>query len=279
MRPKKELIGKSSLTKTAFAKAAGISRTHLYYQHRQPEKDWRTKQLIESALRNRPSYGHKRLAGHLDINKKRILRVMKLYGIKPYRRRGKKWRKKKKIEVMHQNLLLTTFPAYRHHVWVADFTELWWKQKKIYVATVIDLFTREIVGVSVSLRKGTQLTLQSLWSALFHHSRPDIFHSDNGTDYDARVFTALLAEFGSRISRSHPRCPWENGYQESFYDKFKVDLGDPNRFRTLGELIYEIYQTIHFYNRERIHTKLKMPPAVFAERHQQRSNQIVQTVS
>ena len=50
------------------------------------------------------------------------------------------------------------------------------------------------------------------------------------------------------ISRSRPGCPWENGHQESFYDKFKVDLGDPNRFKTLGELVAEIYRTVWDYN-------------------------------
>ena len=58
---------------------------------------------------------------------------------------------------------------------------------------------------------------------------------------------------------------WENGYQESFYDKFKVDLGDPNRFNTLGELVTEIYRTIWAYNHTRIHSMLNMPPVVFAE--------------
>lgn len=272
------MIGKTSLTKTAFAKAAGISRTHLYYRHRLPEKDLLIKQKIESVLRRRQSYGHKRIARDLKLNKKRILRVMKLFGIKPYRRRGKKWRKKKKISVIYQNLLLATFPAYRHHVWAADFTELRWKEKKIYLATVIDLFTREIVGVSVSMKKGTQLTLQALWTALLHHPRPEIFHSDNGSEYDAEMFVKTLMETGCRISRAHPGCPWENGYQESFYDKFKVDLGDPNRYRSLGELIYAVYETIHIYNRERIHTKLKMPPAEFARRHE-RSKQLVELVS
>jgi len=78
---------------------------------------------------------------------------------------------------------------------------------------------------------------------------------------------------------SQKGAPWENGYQESFYSQFKVDLGDPNRFTTLGELVYAIYQTIHSYNHSRIHTKLKMPPAVFAEKHQERSKQLVEAVS
>lgn len=137
--------------------------------------------------------------------------------------------------------------------------------KKVYVATVIDLYTREIVGVAVSLRKGAMLTLQALWAALMHHPHPEIFHSDNGSEYIAAVFAAVLTQFGIRISRTHPGCPWENGYQESFYGKFKVDLGDPNRFRSLGELVAEIYRTIWAYNHTRIHSALKMPPKVFAE--------------
>ena len=64
----------------------GYSRSHHYYQHKQPAKDWHTKQLIEAALREHPSYGHRRLSIQLGINKKRVLRVMKIFGIKPYRR-------------------------------------------------------------------------------------------------------------------------------------------------------------------------------------------------
>ena len=189
---------------------------------------------------------------------------MRRFGIRPYRRHGRKWHRKRKIQVICQNLLLAAIPAYPHHVWAADFTEVWWKDKMLYVATVIDLYTREIVGVSVSLRKGTTLTLQALWAALMHHPRPSIFHSDNGSEYIAAAYVEVLSRFGIRISRPHPGCPWENGYQESFYDKFKVDLGDSHRFRSLGELVAEIYRTIWDYNHTRIHSALKMPPVVFA---------------
>lgn len=75
----------------------------------------------------------------------------------------------------------------------------------------------------------------------------------------------MLERLGIAISRSHPGCPWENGYQESFYDKFKVDLGDPNRFSTLGELVAELYRTVWVYNHTRIHSVLKVPPLVFAQ--------------
>jgi transposase InsO family protein len=62
-------------------------------------------------------------------------------------------------------------------------------------------------------------------------------------------------------------CPWENGYQESFHKGFKLDIGDPNRFDILGELVAAIYQTIGYYNQQRIHSALRMSPAVFAEKY------------
>jgi len=273
------LIDKSSLTKTAFAKSLGISRSQVYYRYRLPERDWAIKQNIETVLREHPSYGHKRLAAHLGLNRKRIRRVMRMFGIKPYRRRGRKYRKNRKISAIYANLLFSTVPSCPNHIWTSDFTELSYRRTKVYVATVLDIFTREIVGVSVSLRKGTPLVLQALCAALLKHPRPGIFHSDNGKEYEAKVFVSVLEELDILISRSHPGCPWENGYQESFYDKFKIDLGDPGRFSNLGELVYAVYMTVHSYNTRRIHSKLKMPPASFAQRHQTRSNYIVQGVS
>jgi len=261
----------SEKSKAALARLLGISRTSLYYVPRKTRQDWELKVRIEEVLREHPAYGSRRLAIALSTNRKRIKRVMQKFGLKPYRRRGRKWRKTKKVEVIYANLLFTTIPSYPNHVWAADFTELSFRGRTIYVATVIDLYTREIAGVAVSVRKGVQLTIQALYHALLNHSRPAISHSDNGTDYDAKVYVETLADIGSLISRSAPGCPWENGYQESFYGKFKIDLGDPNRFKTLGELVAEVYRTIWAYNNTRIHSALKMPPREFARRLRERT--------
>ena len=256
---------KKASNKSELARQLGVSRQSLYYVPKKEARDWQMKTKIEEALRAHPSYGSRRLALHLKLNRKGVQRVMQRFGIHPYRRRGRKWLVKKRIPVIYANLLFTTVPSYPHHVWATDFTELKWK-KKVYVATVEDLYTRTIVGIAVALRKGAPLTLQALCGALLHHRRPLIFHSDNGKEYTAKVFVGMLESVGALISRSHPGCPWENGYQESFYDKFKVDLGDPNRFSTLGELVAEVYRTIWEYNNTRIHSALKMPPAEFAEK-------------
>jgi transposase InsO family protein len=248
--------------KSALAKAMGISRATLYYRHTLPDKDWALKTRIEAVLRDHPSYGSRRLSQTLAVSRPRIQRVMRLFGLKPYRRHTQRWRKPRKITVL-PNLLLTTTPSYPHHIWAADFTELAW-EKKVYVATVLDLYTRRIVGLQVGIRKGTPLTMQALTNAVFHHPRPQIFHSDNGREYEAKSFVEVLTRLGIQISRSKPGCPWENGYQESFYGKFKLDLGDAKRYKTLGELVAAIYATVWAYNHTRIHSALQMPPVVFA---------------
>lgn len=258
----------SSITTTALAKSLGISRSSLYYASTKDAKDWTMKIRIEEILREHPAYGSRSIADALRLNRKGIQRVMRKYGIRPYRRRGRRWRKKKAVSTTFPNRLLEQgiIPSYRHHVWAADFTELLYKGKMIYVSTVIGLWSREIVGLSVGIRKGMVLVTQSLCASLLHHPRPTIFHSDNGTEYAAHAFIGMLQNLGTTISRSHPGCPWENGYQESFYGKFKVDLGDPNRFKSLGELVAEIYLTVWKYNNTRIHSAHRMPPMLFIKK-------------
>lgn len=255
-------------SKIQMAKALGVSKSAIYYRSKKLEKDWQLKTQIEEVLSGDSSYGYRRVADVLHINHKRAQRVMRLFGIKAYRRRGRKPRKKGVSNTFYPNLLKMNFPEYPNHIWAADFTYIPFRGKFVYLATVIDLFTREIVGWSVLTNHSAQLTLQSLFTALTYHKRPDIFHSDNGREYGSRLFIRALTEFGINISRSNKKAPWENGYQESFYSQFKVDLGDPNRFKALGELVYEIHHLIWKYNYTRIHSALRMPPVLFAKRCQ-----------
>ena len=257
-------MSESAVSKTRRAKELGMYRGALYYKPKKPEKDWELKRRIEEVLRIHPSYGSRRLAIHLKLNRKRVKRVMNLFGIKAYRRRGKRWKKTKNIKAIYPNLLLSNFPSYPNHIWTADFTHVNFQTKIVYIATVIDLYTRKVVGLAVYTTHAVQLVLSALLSGLHNHPRPHIFHSDNGSEYTSEVFVDALKTVGTQISRSAPGCPWENGYQESFHSQFKVDLGDPNRFKTLGELVYAIYQTIYDYNHSRIHSALKMPPERFA---------------
>ena len=252
------------MPKTLRAREFGVSRGTLYYKPKKPDKDWILKCRIEEVLREHHSYGSRRIALQLHMNRKRVKRVMNIFGIKPYRRRGKKFKKTTNIKVKYPNLLLATYPQYENHIWATDFTYLPFQGRFVYVGTVIDLYTRKIVGLSVYTTHAVQLTLSAFLSAIHSNPHPLIFHSDNGSEYNAAVFTEALTTVGVMISRSAPGCPWENGYQESFYSQFKVDLGDPSRFTTLGELVFAVYQTIYAYNHTRIHSVLKMSPMQFA---------------
>ncbi len=250
--------------KQRMAPVACVARSTLYYHSKQLVKDWHTKQLIEEALQMHPSYGHKRLALHLHLNKKRILRVMKIYSIKPYKRTVKKRFVTKTKDSIVPNLLIHKTPMGPGDIYASDFTYIKWKGIWVYVGTVLDVYTREVIGVAVQTTHGAQLVMNTLLSALHAKPPPRIIHSDQGSEYASSDYTTLLHTVGIIQSMSHPGCPWENGYQESFYKGFKVELGDPNRFETLGELVAEIYLTLHYYNTKRIHSALSMAPRQFA---------------
>ncbi len=256
-------------SKGQLAKIFGLSRSMLYYRPKMPERDWQLKIKIEEVLNRHSSYGHKRIADELKINKKPVLRVMKIFGIKPYRRRGKKPKKKgdlSKTAAPFPNLLLTIpFPRMFGIVWVSDFTYIKFHGKFIYLATIMDLWDREIVGWSILNAHGAQLTVLALIDALQKHRSPKIIHSDQGKEYRAKTYAGFVAQCGINISMSRKASPWENGYQESFYSQFKVDLGDQNRFAALAELTIAIHQQILYYNNYRIHSKLKMPPRQYAK--------------
>lgn len=249
----------------------GLSRSASYYVSRKVPRDWALKVRIEGILREHPGYGSRRVALAIERNRKPVRRVMRLFGMKAYRRRGKRFRPARRtLTKTYPNLLLGIMPSVPGAAWVSDFTELSWRGRTLYLATVMDLWSREIVGWSLLTTHSSVLVLHALCMALLHRSRSPIFHSDNGQEYAAKAVTGLLTDVGTAISRIHPGCPWENGYQEGFYSQFKVELGDPSRFRSLGELVAEVHRLLYTYNTSRIHSALGMPPRVFAEKHAHR---------
>lgn len=260
------------LTKTEIAKSLGMSRAMLYYQPKRPAIDEEIKRQIESVLADQPSYGHKRLALALKLNKKRILRVMKKFGIKPYRRRVTKPPKPADIgkpPAVFANHIQEVKPIKPNEVWAADFTWIRYQEKFIYLATVMDVFTREIIGWNIARWHNKYLVLGALEQALTKtRASPKYLHSDQGSEYESQEYVTKAQSQGMTVSMSQKGSPWQNGYQESFYSHFKVDLGQTDRFEHLGELIEAIHLTINNYNRKRIHTTLKMSPRQFREQYE-----------
>lgn len=264
-------------SKAGLAKQLGVSRQSLYYQPKMPAKDLKLKAEIEQVMSQNKAYGHKRVAWALDINKKRTRRVMKKFGLKPKRQRRapKKPQDQNQAPMAVPNLIQGIIIETPNYVWTSDFTYLPYFGRFIYLATIEDLFTREIVGWAVSTRHNTDLVAQALMSALQRRPSPLIHHSDQGSEYRSHYYLNLLTSFSIEPSMSKKASPWQNGYKESFYSEFKLELGHPECYPTLGELIEAIAQQIYYYNNKRIHTALKCPPAVFAQRIAQNPGKVI----
>lgn len=256
-------------TKTALAKSLGISRSSLYYKKKIPEKDLALKAQIEAVWETHPAYGHMRLALELKRNKKPILRVMRLFGMHPPRRRGMKFTKPEDQGLApspYPNLIKDLCPIAPGVVWASDFTYIPYQGRFLFLATVMDIFTREVVGWNV-----LSVHTLALIQGAFEHAKartntvPIFLHSDQGSEYTALTYLKSIEDLGIAISHSVKASPWQNGYQESYYSGFKLDLGNTDQFATEGELVAAIYQTIYYYNYSRIHRSLKTSPVKFAQ--------------
>jgi putative transposase len=258
----------ASTNKKLIAEALGINRRRIYYKRKMDMKDNLIKNEINKAHLIHPAYGHKRLAMHMGIGKNRTLRIMKKFDIKPPRRRIRRtWITVSTNNHSYTNLIKDMVPQRPVQIFASDLTCLKYQNKKYYLATVEDIFTREIVSAQISDKHDSVLAFSVIQKAL-NKERPDIFHSDQGTEFMAQMVTNFLENLGVKISVSDKSSPWQNGYKESFFGKLKEENGDINRFNFLGELIEEIYSYVHYHNNLRIHTALKMSPATFKQKFQ-----------
>ena len=194
---------------------------------------------------------------------------MNKYGIKPYRR-ARKPRKKDdegKQPSKYKNKIRGICPIRPDVVWVSDFTYIKYKGRFIYLATVVDLYTREAIGLNMRRFHSAELVVGALTEAIAKRGRPKYLHSDQGSEYESHKHIQLAETLGIEISMSKKASPWENGHQESFFGRLKTEFGDFNRFETFGQLLEAIHKHMDYYNYKRIHTALKMSPTSFRESH------------
>lgn len=253
-------------TKKALANKLGVSRSSLYYKLKKPPSDDALKKQIVAVMTDHPAYGHRRVALDLRMNKKRIIRVMKRFGLRPkvMRKRPFKPNDCKQEPVPIPNLIKGRCPIRADVIWVGDFTHIVFLGRFLYIATIMDLYTREILGWHIAWHHTTDLIIKAFEDALERRrNAPLIFHSDQGSEYVSGLYGELLQSKNVQASFSKKSSPWENGYQESWNGGFKLELGDPNRFTFIEELIEAIHRQIFYYNVKRIHTSLKMSPQQF----------------
>lgn len=258
-----------SWNRTVIAKSFRVARSTLYVKPKQPEKDKLLLQKVLSVLEDHSYYGHRRIALALQRNDKPILRIMKKYGLKPKKRktRFRKRKDEKNLPTGIPNRMKQLCPIQPNAVWVGDFTYLIFYGTYIYLATVIDLYTREVIGTSIGLHHSAELVIAALEDAKQKRKQlPQIFHSDQGSEYASRECRLWLLVNKILPSHSYKAHPWENGHQESFFGRFKQELENIHRFNSLEELMEGIYRQIHYYNTKRIHSRLKMTPQSFYQK-------------
>lgn len=259
------------LSKKALAKSLGISRSTLYYTPKQPAKDALLRNHIITTLTEHGAYGYRRIALALGIGKNRAHRVMMKFGIQPkIKHRRPRYGRKTSVSGV-PNRTQNISPIAPNVIWVGDFTELHFHGRNVYLATVIDRFTREVIAWHIGLHHTTRLVLDVLEEALRKRdTAPSIFHSDQGSEYTSHACLQWIVDHKILPSHSPKAKPWKNGHQESFFDKFKLEFGKPSRHLTIELLIEAIGRYIHYYNSRRIHSALKMPPRVFFEKETER---------
>ncbi len=255
-------------SKARLAKELGVSRASLYYRRKIPEKDEALRRKIEELMQNHPGYGSPRVAIALKINKKRAARVMRKFGLKPARR-SKAPRKpddEGRAPLSHVNILGKLSPLAPNVVWASDFTYISYKGEFIYLCTVIDAFTGEVLGFNISRRHDASMVRLAIERAFQKtRSTPTWFHSDQGSEYASAEIQSWLIGRKVTISMNPKGSPWCNGSQESFFGRFKVEFGDFQRFDTYADLLEELYCQLNYFSNIRIKTKLKMAPAEFRE--------------
>lgn len=244
----------------------GFNRSNLYYKSKLTDTDLKLKTEIEKLHEFNPAYGHKRVAMALEIGHNRALRVMHKFNIKPPRRRVKRFYTTQSVnQTSYTNLIRNIEAKKPSEIFVTDLTYIKFQGSFIYLGTVEDIFTREIVASNLSNKHNSELALSIVKEAL-SKSTPQIFHSDQGSEFMAQKVTNFIESKSVQISVSDKGSPWQNGFKESFYSRFKDENADLNRFEDLGELVEEIYSFINYYNKYRIHTSLKMSPIQFKQK-------------
>ena len=251
---------------TLVCKTYNIASSTLYYKQKQRITDRITETKVQLAHIFDPYYGYRRISYKLNTNKKKIQRIMQICSIKAYTRK-RKFRKPWDTNFAHmwvENLKKHMRIIKKNQVWSSDFTHLYYGNIEFYLATVIDEYSRKIVGYKLWLSHEKSLVIETVQDAIWKTKiSPDILHSDQGSEYRSYEYLDTLKNYGITVSMSAKSSPWENATQESLYWKLKLEIGNLNRFKTFEEAIEAIHLYIYYYNNDRIHTSLKMSPNKF----------------
>ena len=245
------------------------SRSRYYYQ-RQPLNDTELEELLKQIAGEFPCYGYRRLTAEVGrrderVNSKRVRRVMKKLGLQA----------KRKVKTRQTTNSNHPFPRYANlvqdmsvnrpeQVWVADITYIRLQRDFVYLAVIMDLFTRQIRGWYLGRSLEQELTLTALRQALENYT-PTIHHSDQGLQYAATEYVDLLHAKGIQISMAEVGEPAQNGYAERLMRTIKEEEVYLSEYEDYHDAYTQIGKFLtDVYNLKRIHSSLGyLTPAEF----------------
>jgi len=264
--------------------ALGVSRSGFFaWLGRPPSERSRSDEVIGASVRRSflmsdRTYGARRvwrdvLEEGFACGLHRIERLMQEQALRarPRRRRLPQDGGERQGAAVAPNTLDRQFEAPApNQKWVADFTYIWTAEGWLYVAAVIDLYSRRVVGWSMKPEMTAQLVTDALMMALWRRGRPRelLHHSDQGSQYTSDQFQRLMAAQGVSCSMSRSGNCWDNAAMESFFSSLKTERTARKTYRTREEAKADVFDYIErFYNPRRRHSTLGyLSPVAFEER-------------
>jgi len=253
--------------------ALGVSRSGFHaWLNRVPSARSRSDEALSQSVKasfvaSDRTYGARRvwqdiLAEGFACGLHRIERLMQLQALRarPRRRRLPKDEGNRQSATVPSNILDRQFVAERaNQKWIADFTYIWTAEGWLYVSAVIDLFSRRVVGWSMSATMTTQLVADALLMAVWRRGKPRelLHHSDQGSQYSSEQFQRLMADSGIVCSMSRSGNVWDNAAMESFFSSLKTERTARKNYRTRNEARADVFDYIErFYNAIRRHSTI-----------------------
>ena len=271
------------------AKVLKVSRSGYYAFIRRPEsirsKDNRrlTDKIMNLHNASRQTYGSPRIHAELKsrgeyCSRKRVARLMRKSNIcaKMCKKRKKfSYMTSKDASLIAPNHLQQQFTAAsQNKVWVSDITYIPTKEGWLYPCAFIDIYSRKVVGLSMSSRMDTTLISRALQQAIMHRkpSKGLMHHSDRGSQYTSTDFKALAFSNDIKLSMSGKGCCYDNAVAESFFHTLKTEHVNFCSFKTREEGVNSLFEYVEvFYNRERRHSTLGyLSPVEFEEMNERK---------
>jgi len=253
-----------------------IKRSTLYYRAKSNKKikEADIKNKIATISYQHPYYGYRRMTAQLKrekvrINHKRVLRMMRELGTQGrIKRKYILTTNSKHNNKIYPNLLKDKIITGINQIWCADITYIRILNGFVYLAAIIDAYSRKIVGYALGKTLCPKLTITALKMAIGNRNTDNlIHHSDQGIQYTCKDYIKILKDNGIQISMSAKGTPYDNAFAESFFKTLKQEEVYLWEYETFSDVIERIpYFIEDVYNRKRLHSSLGYRPPEEYER-------------